>query len=433
MIYFGRLFYVFLVCIFQTAAYGRDITVGSWNLGWHMTAVEADDWIAACSARRSINPASGKWELSNSNDAKPGWDLGEAWQRDAKNPVDWDIGKMAPCNVYSYRSGSGSVDITVTAAAMKERFDKIRSFVAANLNLDVLAFQEVTGREAVKAILPNGGADYDFCDFSGYKVQRMVIAVRKALGPISECAVRDELSLPFNAEKDRPRPGLSGVIQIDGKPLRIMTVHLKSSCVSPLEQPSTERPERGRLEGNDDACLILQKQVVPLEAWLDAGSHVPTLLMGDFNRDLWHERNSIPADKIRTGASDVTGELPEGEKIRSLVGEINDGAPSTSALLLLAAKCMLADADNAALCDQAKSRLLSPSERNRLIDGKNGLGCKYPVGLDHILLPAAIAAGENAIKVRIGTDGENAPSGGLDGGPKLAISDHCPVKATLRF
>jgi hypothetical protein len=50
--------------------------------------------------------------------------------------------------------------------------------------------------------------------------------------PGVECEVEEALSLPGEPDDKRPRPGLSVLLVVDGKRLRVMTVHLKSSCES---------------------------------------------------------------------------------------------------------------------------------------------------------------------------------------------------------
>ncbi|ULR42453.1 MULTISPECIES: hypothetical protein [Rhizobium] len=74
-----------------------------------------------------------------------------------------------------------------------------------------------------------------------------------------------------------------------------MDVHLKSSCVSPFDG--------GNLEESGNHCMILQQQIDPLESWIErsAADGARIVLLGDFNRNLWHElRDQRPA---RTGAS----------------------------------------------------------------------------------------------------------------------------------
>ena len=295
-------------------AFARDLTLATWNLGWHLSQAEAKAWIRDCGQPFALNQSSGLFEPSTTGATKPGWEL--RWGRNAK--IKWDIAQKPPCDVFQVNFHI----VPVNEAAYHKRAQQIRNFIGANLDADILAFQEVSGETAVREILPNSGADYEVCSFDGFKVQRLAVAWKRGLGTSSDCVVEETLSLPQLNPTDRVRPGLSLTLQIDGKPLRVMTVHLKSSCVSPLEN-------RGKLDGGGDACPILQQQVRPLEAWLEArSSGIPVILMGDFNRNLSHEKNAIASSAIRSDGSDPVSPLPAGVVARSLYGEVNDGAPS---------------------------------------------------------------------------------------------------------
>jgi len=217
-------------------ASARDITFVTWNLGWHMSLAEARSWIAACGQPFVWNEEEKLWKPAASpppEGAKPGWEL--KWGRDAK--IDWNITVMAPCDVYQ----ANFRIVPVTEAAYEKRIAQIRSMISGVLDADVLVFQEVTGEQSVRELLPGNGAGYAFCAFASHAVQRLVIAWKASLGTGMECEVEDALSLPQNPDDKRPRPGLSVVLIIDGKRLRVMTVHLKSSCVSRWRRPPVTR------------------------------------------------------------------------------------------------------------------------------------------------------------------------------------------------
>ena len=201
----------------------------------------------------ALDPASGFWKPAQSG--TPGWEL--TWGRDAK--IDWDISTWPPCNVYQ----SNFDTVPVTETAYDRRLGQIRSFVGEVIKPDIMAFQEVSGEQAIRNVLPNYGADYNVCSFTTHKVQRLAFAWKKELGPASICESENALSLPNVEVKDQVRPGLRLGLQVNGQDLQFLSVHLKSSCVSPLEGL------KGALAGNSDACKLLQQQVVPLEAWID--------------------------------------------------------------------------------------------------------------------------------------------------------------------
>ncbi|PIT06398.1 hypothetical protein TSA1_29760 [Bradyrhizobium nitroreducens] len=398
-------------------AHARDIRIATWNLGWHLSQAEAKEWIRDCGQPFSLNPASGLFEPSTTGATKPGWEL--KWGRNAK--IKWDIAIKPPCDVYQ----AGFKIVPVTEAAYQKRAQQLQDFIRTNLDPDIITFQEVSGATAVREVLPNNGADYEICSFDTFKVQRLAIAWKRTLGTGSECSVIAPLSLPDLAATDQVRPGLSLTLQIDGKPLRVMTVHLKSSCVSPLE-------DRGKLDGGGDACAILQKQMHPLEDWLEASSAtMPVVLMGDFNRNLSHEKNSIAKSAVRSDGSDPASPLPAGVLVRSLYGEVNDGAPASSALLHLEPECQVNPVAKQ-LCERSKRELFDQDALKPLTKA-DSLGCRNPIGLDQMLVSASISVPYSATKLAIGRFGGTRPAGQSHSDPLLAISDHCPSKATLQF
>ncbi len=162
-----------------------------------------------------------------------------------------------------------------------------------------------------------------------------------------------------------------------------MTVHLKSSCVSPIEQSND--PARGKLDGNNENCVILQAQVRPLEAWIEARATVPTILLGDFNRNLANEIHAFPPPQVRVDGSDPASPLPTTVRVRSLVGEANDGAPAAAALSLLDTTCPINEFSKD-FCRRAKTTGFTQAEQRPLGRAEN-LGCRNPIGLDHVLVP----------------------------------------------
>lgn len=170
---------------------------------------------------------------------------------------------------------------------------------------------------------------------ANFKVQRLAFAWKKEFGePAEACATIDALALPAFAEAQQVRPGFQIGFRINGKLIRFMTVHLKSGCVSPLD--------RGRLDGNsrkDDPCPVLQQQVQPLEVALEklGSGNTSFVLIGDVNRNLWHEANEVVGAKaVRSdGSSDLTKTRSQETLTQNLLKEINDGVPPSSKATLL--------------------------------------------------------------------------------------------------
>jgi hypothetical protein len=114
-----------------------------------------------------------------------------------------------------------------------------------------------------------------------------------------------------------------------------------------------------------------------------------------------------------------------------LIGEVNDGSPVTSFLRLLDATCPV-NAASAEICRRSKKEYFDDAALNPL-KRADSLGCRFPVGLDHVLVSDGIAVGATAEKVAIGPLGGTRPATPNRPDPLLAVSDHCPLKATVKL
>jgi endonuclease/exonuclease/phosphatase family metal-dependent hydrolase len=398
------------------------LRVATWNLGWHVSQAETGPWIAQCSKHFAKNSATGIWELASPQSA--GASIG--WQVDDRRPTlqGVDLAVMPPCGVYRDPSRVG---IAVTPGAWAKRNEQIARVLQDQVQADVIAFQEVSGVAAVREALGPAAAGYEVCSFDGrYKIQRLAFAWRKSLGPaLGGCQVFHELSLPHLPARDQVRPGLALTLQVAGQKIRFLTLHLKSSCVSPLN--------RGQLDGDTgptDPCPVLQQQVAPLEAIVESlpvgVDHV--VVLGDFNRNLAHEAAGVPgAEPVRSdGSTDLRRPLPAGVRTRNLLLEVNDAQPPASRLMLLAPTCSGPAAVSAA-CDAARTRLLDAEER-RTLAAPTGLGCRNASGLVFLLASERLAPRVvSARKVPLGPlGGARLPDPPEKPEPLLAVSDHCP-------
>lgn len=404
------------------------LRIATWNLGWHVSQQELSPWIAQCS-KTYAKDGQGVWRLAAAGtpDAKRGWDITES--RATLEGVD--LSTMPPCAIYTTVARQG---IDVTAASYAKRLTQIARVLSSDVRPDVIAFQEVSGVQAVRESMGSASGDYNVCSFDGaYKVQRLAFAWRKTLGTaVQACADVPSMSLPQLPPQQQVRPGYTVTLDIRGKKVRFLTVHLKSSCVSSLEGD--------RLDGNtgaDDPCPVLQQQVGPLEeAWeqLPVGAD-HFIVLGDFNRNLWHEANKVAgSEPVRSdGETDLSKPRGPAVATRNLVMEVNDGVPAASKAELLPTTCP-GSAEVVAACDAEKTTKLTSAQRSVLV-APTGLGCRNPVGLDHVLVSQSLVASvKSTRKVPIGSLGASLaarPPQFVD--PLLAISDHCPVVAEIEF
>lgn len=403
-----------------------ELKLASWNLGWHLSQAEAKNWVASCSAKYEFVDTSKTWTRSKNAAATRGWDID--WRpRDAEVKLPWDIEVIPPCTIYQDENRKV---IPVTMNAFKKRGQEIAKVIHA-MSPDVIAFQEVSGVAAIQDALGSSASRYRVCSYPGYSVQRLAIAWKKNLSKSKGiCEVEAALSLPENGDERRPRPGLRLALDIQSKKTAFLNVHLKSSCVSPMEK---SEQQRGQLESDQRDCQILQQQIQPLENWIEqtAQNFDRYVVLGDFNRDLWHE-----SEKMKTAAARVDESSPQSPRkpdvrVRLLLPEVNDGLPAASAMTLVSANCKASDTATA-LCKDAKTRRLSSPEMKTL---STEMGCSYPVALDHMLVSNTWNAGDatgHAVKVALspGASSVTTNDKGI-ANVVLSLSDHCPTQIVL--
>jgi endonuclease/exonuclease/phosphatase family metal-dependent hydrolase len=418
LIFILTLPFLFAPCVSRATT----VNVASWNLGWHVSGAEVPNWIAQCNKRYVKDAADGVWKpaASDSTAATIGWFI-----KESRAKVEGvDLAVMPPCGVYENPIRE---KIPVTASSLAKRNLQIANLIEQTVKPDVMAFQEVSSVAAVREALGKYANQYNVCSFDGeYKIQRLAFAWKKEFGePVEKCAVIPALSLPNLPKQDQVRPGYTVVLKIRGKTIRFLTLHLKSSCVSPLD--------RGKLDedkGNGDPCPILQQQVAPLESVFEQmGDKVDHfVVLGDFNRNLWHEQNEVAGAKaIRSdGGSDLTKPLNSTVKTQNLFKEINDGLPASSKAVLVSMTCPGTEAIQK-LCERSKTEALTRADLKPLTE-KDGLGCRNPIGLDHFVISETLKPMvTTARKISIGAFGRSMSSSEKFPEPLLAVSDHCPI------
>lgn len=156
-------------------------------------------------------------------------------------------------------------------------YARLRGY-AERLAADVIAFQEVDGSEAAARVFDP--SQYQLHVAAQSDAQRTGFAIRKG--------VRLAVQPDYQAlDVGQVRTGADIIVEFAGGRVRLLSVHLKSSC---FDDPPTSTKRD---------CHKLFAQLPVLEAWIDARSreHMPAIVLGDFNRRLfgkpdepfWHE------------------------------------------------------------------------------------------------------------------------------------------------
>jgi endonuclease/exonuclease/phosphatase family metal-dependent hydrolase len=147
---------------------------------------------------------------------------------------------------------------------------------AVQLNADVIAIQEVDGREVAAQVFPP--AAYSIHMTRDHVVQRVGLVVRRGLPYDVNPDATALVVSGKDAGGERPgalRSGADITLHLDAGPLRILAVHMKALCERDM-LTRTHRP----------ACLTLRAQLPQLQAWIAARQQegVAFIVLGDFNR-----------------------------------------------------------------------------------------------------------------------------------------------------
>lgn len=149
-----------------------------------------------------------------------------------------------------------------------EDFDLLRRY-ALELNADVIAVEEVDGREAAAKVFPPDR--YSIHMTRDRVTQRTGLIVRRGL-PYD---INPDVVAIAGERGARLRSGADVTLHLPSGKLRLLAVHLKQGCqAEPLSK------------SNRRSCLTLRDQIAPLKDWIAARAEegMPFLVLGDFNR-----------------------------------------------------------------------------------------------------------------------------------------------------
>jgi endonuclease/exonuclease/phosphatase family metal-dependent hydrolase len=305
---------------------------------------------------------------------------------------------LAPCN--AYRNAANPP----TAADYAQKMAGLRATVEKLIDEgnQVIAFQEVKSDAVIRAVLGKHEANFAVCAAPHNAFQTIAFAWdKRATSRPGVCTPRPELSVKDdpNGSNDRVlRPGLALQLEVGGKPLTIMNVHLKSSCANLAD---FQQYKGRKLTDMDSHCRIFNRQVAPLEAWIESveAASPRFILLGDFNRRIDEEAEAkIDPKMVRADGSDPASapklDAQGYTTSQVLWQEISDGKPSLFQVPL----------------------------------GSKDASCKGFTGLDHIVVSPALYALQDPASFSSRKVGVvELP------GQKIESSDHCPrvVKLVL--
>jgi len=305
-----------------------------------------------------------------------------------------------PCNAYLGRGDQAPP----TSADYAAKLDGLRATIDGLIDkqgVRVLAFQEVRSAEVVKTLLGRHADRFAVCDAPHEGFQTVAFAWDRSLsGAEGLCSVNQELAVSDNpADKDarKVRPGLALELQLPGRKVSFLNVHLKSGCANIVPTPTYQAR---LLDDPAPACAVLNRQVAPLERWLDtvAKSSPEFVLLGDFNRRIDEEAAAtIAPNQVRVDGSNPAGLPPPDASgkvaTRYLWQELNDGTRALQQVPLTGVE----------------------------------QGCRGFSGLDHIVVSRALAARQTGVLGSRKSAVVQLP------GQRIDTSDHCPRTVNLAF
>ena len=149
-----------------------------------------------------------------------------------------------------------------------EDFDKLRQY-AQELNADVIAVEEVDGREAAAKVFPPDR--YSIHMTRDRVTQRTGLVVRRGL----KYDINPDVTAIAGDPHLRLRSGADITLHLGTGTLRLLAVHLKQGCQAQPLANSTRR-----------SCVELRTQIDPIKAWVAerTAAGESFLILGDFNR-----------------------------------------------------------------------------------------------------------------------------------------------------
>lgn len=379
--------------------HAAEIGIAAFNIAWAGSEADFAEHVRVCSAQTvnwcntrtkpAINPP--PEEVARAKQCQVDFDSVAGGQAKAL--------LVPPCNAYKLDGKKGA---KASPAAYAEKLAGLRGTVddlISNRRIDVVAFQEVRSAAVIKSILGKHAADFEACVADHSAFQTVGFAWRRSISSKpGKCTAEKSLAI-----KEHPgdpgslkhvRPGLALGLQIGKDPITLMNVHLKSSCAN-LNAGSGFPPHL--LTDQDSNCEVLNRQVAPLESWIEAVAKTSPLfvVLGDFNRKLDEEAAAnVAPNQVRSDGTDPAKpnkQGPNGEvKSRYLWQELSDGDPS-----------------------MAQIPLTLPTD------------CKGFEGLDHILISEALKARQSNAPTseKLKVEQRNPQT--------IATSDHCPRVTVL--
>jgi hypothetical protein len=370
---------------FQKNALGLEVT--TWNLQHMMSGVIFDEWVAFCK----------KYDWNEDNVKSAGIEKPKRLTYcNAHN------GQLFPTIVEESKPLQNRAAFAEKVAALIKRREE--------LNSDIFALQEVSDEAAVARIFPP--SRWHIIASKADISQNIAFAVRKDSDvKIISSQQIDELAIEDEGGR-KVRPGLQLIVDVNGRRLAILNIHLKAACRGqPISQPN--RPgyaNNKRWREIQQGCAIMRKQVPALENWIETQARAKMLFMiaGDWNRDF---KRDLPLPARLDSEESPQLPLTPSTRVGSMLKEISDNEPEGAWVALVIPNIQA-----------RKKQVKGPDQKSA--DKVCHLGIDNFAVSDSIL--KLLGVDRKALKASGSDYGDDAY--GVD---KAMPSDHCPATIKL--
>jgi hypothetical protein len=348
--------------IFITNTFAQNaVGVATWNVGWLMDMQTHEQWVKGCQSvswqTESELRAAGK-TMPPELVGLPYCDVHDGIDFRKKSACLQSMGPQARSRPNALDSADGKCRVSPDLADRNNYDLKIRALRETFASMDkdgvtLIAFQEVTGDDAIKLILPEGWEVKTSASISGApKIpQHVGVAWKKAAHSLQDF----RLLMALSSIGSRPlRPGLQFRFSLGGAPIDGLVVHMKAGCrSSALNKPKND--------AESDACPVLQQQVPVIEKWIDDRVGQSFMVLGDFNRSLLKELETFPQPDPKQFGLTAT------KDIQWIAPEWNDNVPNGSLVTVVPYK------------KKADGSLIA-----------GDFFCAQTTGIDHVILSKAL-------------------------------------------
>ena len=186
-------------------------------------------------------------------------------------PVSADVIRIATWNIENLREASGEGK----NPRYEQDYRRLRKY-AKLLDAEIVALQEIENEAALRRVFDPKLYKFFVSTREAKSRKRTAFAVKRK---IPAKRYRDLFSDPEG--KGVLRHGIDIEISVNGRSIRLLSVHLKALCSEDL------------LTGEGAVCKELASQISILQEWIyeRVGEGMPFVVMGDFNRRLSGEKD----------------------------------------------------------------------------------------------------------------------------------------------